>query len=390
MGALVSSLVPVLVETRQKRGMAGAGELLSTMVSLSALGLMAVAALLGLLAPYYLPWVGHGFSTAKLHLTRELLYALLPFVCFGGIAALLSSALNAMEIFALPSLAPLVTPLITIAFILGLAGWGPFTLAGGVVAGSLIEAALLFFVLHRHGVRLNFRWNGLGSAARNVAHQYFPLLGAGFLMGSTSLVDQAMAAILPGGSVSALSYANKIVGAVLVIGGTALTTAAFPYFSRMAAENDWPGLRHTLKRYSLLVASATVPFALLLMAFSRPLIRLLFQRGAFLAADTELVSQVQICYALQIPFYIWSLLFVRFLCAIRHNNILLYVAAMNLVVDILLNLALMRVWGVAGIALSTSLVNVISFLAVALYSVRVLARQPAPAVVAAPSQPAVF
>jgi putative peptidoglycan lipid II flippase len=184
-----------------------------------------------------------------------------------------------------------------------------------------------------------------------------------------------MAAMLPSGSVAALNYANKLVSAALGIGATALSTAALPYFSKMVAENDWQGCRHTLKRYSTLVAAITIPFTVALAALSSLLVKLLLQRGAFTPADTRLVSRVLLCYSLQIPFYVCSMLLVRFLSAMQRNDLLMYASAVNLALDIGLNLVLMRKWGVTGIALSTSLVYISSFLFVAVCSVRLLARQ---------------
>jgi putative peptidoglycan lipid II flippase len=165
------------------------------------------------------------------------------------------------------------------------------------------------------------------------------------------------------------------VAATVGIAASAFSTAALPYLSRMVAQNDWNACRHTLKRYLVGVAATTVPFALLLAAFSKPLVKLLFQRGAFTGADTAVVSWVQVCYSIQIPFYVGSVLFVRFLSSIRRNDVLMYISGINLVLDVVLNLVLMRRWGVAGLALSTSLVYVISFLCVAGSSAKLLARQ---------------
>jgi putative peptidoglycan lipid II flippase len=194
-------------------------------------------------------------------------------------------------------------------------------------------------------------------------------------MGSTSVVDQAMAAMLPTGNVAALGYANKLIGAISTLGALALGTASLPYFARMTAGSDWAGCRHTLKRYSLLLAGVTVPFTLAIIVFSHPIVRILYQRGAFTAADTELVSRVQACYALQIPFYVCSMIFVRFITAIRRNDVLMYASAINLILDIGLNLLFMRVWGVAGIALSTSIMYAVSFFIISLWSVRFLAQK---------------
>lgn len=378
MGAFTSALIPALVEARHNRGAQAAEKLFSSMMFISVLALAVVAVLLGLLTPYYLPWVAAGFPAAKLELTRELTYWLLPFILFSGFTGCASIALNAGEKFALPALAPLLTPLMTILFIaFGAGSRGPFLLVGGVVAGSLLEAGLLAWALQAQGMSLRLRWYGLTPEARSVLRQYFPMLAGAFLMSSTSVVDQSMAAMLPAGSVAALSYANKIVSVAIGIVAAALGNAAFPYISKMVAQNDWNGCRHTLKRYSMLAAVTAVPLALALMAFSRPLVRLLFQRGAFTSADAGLVSWVQVCYSIQVPFYVLGTLFVRFLSAIRRNDLLLYGSGINLVLDIGLNLLLMRHWGVAGIALSTSLVLIFSFFFVTAWSIRLLGQQQA-------------
>jgi putative peptidoglycan lipid II flippase len=387
MHSLGVALIPTFVEIRQKQGDEAAQRLFSSMMLLSLLVLVAVVILLGLLAPYYLPYLGSGFPTAKLRLTRELLYMLLPFVFFSGIATYASYILNAGEKFALSSLTPLVTPLAVILFILlGPGSWGPFSLAAGTVVGSFCEAALLICTLRIYGMRLTLRWNGLDSGVRSVLGQYTPMLAGSFLMGATTVVDQSMAAMLHGGSVAALGYANKVVTPFAGIGALALSTAVLPYFSKMVADKDLQGCRHTLKRYSTLVALVTVPTTLALIFFSEPLVRLLFQRGSFTSADTRLVSLVQICYSIQIPFYIWGMLFVRFLSSMRRNDVLMYGAVISLLLDVSLNLALMKVWGVAGIALSTSLVYGASFIYLSLCSIKLLAQERSTALAALQQQ----
>jgi len=376
MSALGSALVPVFIEVRQKHGSQAANQLFSSTMLLGVGSLLALAALLGVFARFYLPVLGHSFSPAKLYLTRHLLYLLLPWIVCAGIAALATAVLNANEKFALPALTPLLTPCTTIAFVLlGWRRWGVFTLALGTATGSALEVCFLLYLLHRHGISFSARWQGMDPQLRRVLTQYAPMLAGGVLMGGTSVVDQAMAAMLPSGNVAALGYANKLIGAISSMGAMALATATLAYFAKMVAANDWAGCRHTLKRYSLLLAAVTIPFTLLLIAFSRPIVRILYQRGAFTPADTGLVSWVQVCYALQIPFYVCSIIFVRFITAIHRNDVLMYVAAINLAFDIVLNLLLMRVWQVAGIALSTSIMYAVSFAILSAWSVRFLAKK---------------
>lgn len=375
-GALQVAFVPTFIQVRERQGAEAAQKLLSNVMLLSASILTPLTILLAILAPHYLHYLGSSFSATKLHLTRELLYLMLPFVVFGGVAIFAACLLNAGEKFALGAATPLITPLVIIAFMeFGTKRLGVFSLAGGVVVGSLLEAALLWRALKGHGLRLTPRWSGLDSNTRTVLTQFAPMLAGTFLMCFTSVVDQSMAAMLGSGSVAALSYGNKVVQGLLAIGVTGLATAALPYFSKMVAQNDWNGCRHTMKRYSVLVGVATVPVTVFLIVFSQPIVKLLFQRGAFTVADARLVSGVQLCYALQIPFYICATFFVRFLSSIKRNDVLMYGSAISLVLDIVLNIILMRWLGVAGIALSTSLVYMISFLYAGAWSARILSRQ---------------
>jgi len=372
-GSLGAALIPVYVDVRRKGGSGPAQELFSSVMFLTVLALTAIAVLLGLFSSYYLPFLGSGFSPEKLIMTRELLVALLPFVLFSGIALCVTSVLNAGEQFALPALTPLATPLIVILFVIFTARlWNAYAIVIGTVFGSVVEASALARTLNKQGIRFRVKWNGLTEDVRAVLRQYSPMIAGSFLMGSTLVVDKSMAAMLPGGSVAALTYANKIVSAVFAIGASALGTAAFPYFSGMIADKDWGGCRHTLKRYTVLLLAITVPFTVCLIAFSKPLVRLLFQHGAFTPADTVLVSKVQTCYLIQLPFYILAILFVRFLSAAKRNDVLMYGAGIGLILDVVLNLVFMRYWGVAGIALSTSAVYACTLAYVAVYSMRVL------------------
>ena len=360
-GSFNAAVIPTLIQVREKDGTGAAQRLFSGVMVVSLGLLVGVSILVGLLAPYYLPLLGSGFSPAKLMLTRRLLYALLPFIALSGLAVAWTAVLNAGEHFGLPALSGILTPLSIIAFLLLLGrAWGIFTLAVGTVTGVVIQAAVLGWLLRRRGVRLEPRWCGWDPGLRKVIGQYAPTLAGVLLMGSTELVDQSMAAMLQPGSVAALNYARKVVSLFIIVGATPLGTAALPYFSQMVANRDWSGCHHTLKVYSRSIVLVTVPITLALVAFSHPLIKLVFQRGAFTAMDTGVVSRVLAFLSLQIPFYILANLGVRLVSALKRNSVLMVIAGVNMVLNIIFNLILMRYAGVAGIALSTSFVYLVS------------------------------
>jgi putative peptidoglycan lipid II flippase len=356
-GSVNSALIPTFIQVRATEGKEAAQRLFSGVMLWTLVLLVGVSILVGLSAPYSLAFLGSGFSAEKLLLTRRLLYVLLPFVTLSGLVTLWTSVLNAGERFALPALLPILSPVLVIAF-LWLAGntWGIYALAFGLVSGMAAQTVVLAWVLKSHDLHLSLRWHGMDANLRQVASQCVPMIAGSLLMGSNDLIDQSMSAMLEPGSVAALNYAKKVVSLFVVIGAIPLSTAALPYFSQMVAHHDWAGCRHTLKTYSRLILLITVPITLGLVLFSHPLIRILFERGAFAAADTSVVSHVLAFLSLQIPFYILGNMGVRLVSALKRNAVLMAIAAVSMVLNVTLNWILMKYAGVAGIALSTSIV----------------------------------
>jgi putative peptidoglycan lipid II flippase len=356
------ALVPTLIRVREREGHDRAQELLSSSMLWMCVLLAAVSVAMALAARGFFPLIASHFAAAKLDLSVRIFYALLPVVLITGIATNCTAVLNTFDRFALPALAVVINPVIVIAGALLLSGrLGIWAMVYATLAGALLHAAVVAGMMDSHGYRFRLRWHGMNEATREVAHQYGPVLLSGMVASGGLLVDQSMAAMLPAGSVSALVYANRFVSVVLTLLAGAVSTAVTPYFSRMIALGDWGGCRHTLRTWVRLTALVSAPIALALIAGARPLIRLTLQHGAFGQGDTAVVAPVLMMYALQIPFFVCSRVFYRFLVAMRRTDLIFYCGTINLILDIVLNLILMRWFGVAGIALATSLWTVSSF-----------------------------
>jgi putative peptidoglycan lipid II flippase len=104
-------------------------------------------------------------------------------------------------------------------------------------------------------------------------------------------------------------------------------------------------------------------------------VRVALQHGAFGAADTAVVSVVLAMYAIQIPFYVSSRVYYRLIISARRTDLIFYGGIINLVLDVVLNLVLMHWFGVAGIALATSLWTVSTFFFLWYWSGRLLSRK---------------
>ncbi|MGD0348539.1 MAG: lipid II flippase MurJ, partial [Terracidiphilus sp.] len=369
------ALVPTLIRVREQEGRDRAQQLLSNSMLCMCLLLGAASALMALLAHGFFPLIASHFPPAKLALSIRLFYGLLPIVLLTGIATNCTAILNTLDRFALPALAPAV---ISISIILGAlffgSRFGIWAMVYATLTGSLLHAALVAWMMEAHGYAFSLRWHGMSEATREVAGQYGPMLLGSVVASGGLLVDQSMAAMLPAGSVSALVYANRFVSVVLTLLAGAVSTAIVPYFSRMIAQRDWAGCRYTLRTWVQLTAIVSIPIAVLLIAGARPLVRVAYQHGHFGPHDTTVVAAVLAMYAVQIPFYVTSRVYYRFIVAMRRTDLILYGGILNLSLDIVLNFILMHWFGVAGIALATSLWTVGTFLYLWYWSRELLGR----------------
>jgi putative peptidoglycan lipid II flippase len=356
------ALVPTLIRVREREGHERAQQLLSSSMLWMCVLLTAASLLMALTAHGFFPLIASHFPAAKLALSIRLFYGLLPIVLITGIATNCTAVLNTFDRFAWPALAPIViSAVIILAALTSSARFGIWALVYATVIGSLIHAVIVAVMMDAHGYKFHLRWHGMTEATREVALQYGPVLLSAVLASGGLLVDQSMAAMFPSGSVSALVYGNRFVSVIIALLAGAVSTAVTPYFSRMIALQDWQGCRHTIRTWIQFTALVSVPLAALLIATSHFVVKIAFQHGAFGPRDTAVVASVMAMYAIQIPFVVTSRVFYRFIIAMRRTDLVLYCGILNLILDVVLNLILMRWLGVAGIALATSLWTVSTF-----------------------------
>ena len=357
------SFMPTYVRVRDQLGRGPAQRLISSAVTCQLAALLFVVLIAAISAPFLLTAVAGGFDHEKLALTESLFYKLLVVLLLSGMSSLMASVLNAAQRFSLTSAAPMAVPLVTVLVLIH--AWPQCdidALAWGTVSGYALELLVLVWGVRQLKLSILPGWWGMNGHLKQINKQYLAAVGSVFLMGSSPLVDQAIATRLGPGSVTVLTFGNKAVALLLGTTMASLSIAIFPHFSRMAAAADWTGLRHTLRTYCKLVLVTTIPLTAAAVALSQPLATLLFHRGSMTWETTHEIGRVQAVYLLQLPFTMLGMIGVRLLSALELNSTLLKIGAANLVVNILCSLLLAPWLGVVGIALSTTLMYVFATL----------------------------
>ena len=360
--SLGEAFLPVFVRVRSSDGQAQAGRSIRNVMTLGALTLLGIALLAAVLAHPLVNALAPHFSADKQQLTCELLYYLLPTLVVGGLAAPFTAVLNANGKYKLAASVPGITPTLTLALLLAFGTeYGVFPLVIGILVGSVLEASVMAYALNALELPARPGWSGYDAPERKTVEQAIPLVFASFLATSTLVVDQSMVSYLGSGAVSAFNYGSKVVALLLGIGGLAIGNVIFPEFARLVAEQDWAAIQRMTVTYIKWIFLGGLVAAGLGILLTTPIVRLLYERGSFTPADTEIVSGVQQCVLIQVPFHLGGLVMAKLLSSLGRNQLLIVVGVVNVTINAVANRLLMYRMGPAGIALSTSLVFIFGF-----------------------------
>lgn len=351
-GSFQIAVVPGLLAARRAGTDDRASALAGSGTLTVALAIAAIAVLAAAAAPLYLPLVAPGFSERALVLAADMLWIMTLFAILGGLAYAGGAMLTAERRFALPAIAPALTPLVmTVLLIAFREELGVTALAWGAVLGTLAEAAIVLWAARRLGYRPRLAVSP--DDLRDLARRWGPLMLATLLLSGAGLIDQLMAASLGPGSASALGYGAKLVLAGLHVVTTALGISVLPAYAENAL-NDPRRLLARLNRHLIAVILLALPGVAIAWLISEPVIALLYQRGAFTAEDTRLVADVLSAYATQLPAFAAVVILVRAAAVLSLGWVIPTAAAVNMVLTVALNAVFMQIWGVVGIALATA------------------------------------
>ena len=273
------AFVPTLVRVRHAGGLPATCTFIRATTSKVVVGLALLTVVLSLTANWTLPWIGSGFDPDELALAGRLFAILVWIVPLSGISAYMAGILNGFETFAVVALAPIVVPLTMLIAMLGFVPrYGIQALAYGAIIAYGLELLILATSVWRKRLPLLPAWRR-DPAEPQLLRQYGHLIAGSVLMSASPLVDQSMATWLGPGSVSILSYGNKLVAVLVGTIAAALSAAVFPHFSRLAAAGDAQAIRKSLYGLTKSVLAISVPLTLAAIVLSRPIAQLLFRRG---------------------------------------------------------------------------------------------------------------
>jgi putative peptidoglycan lipid II flippase len=366
-GALTAAFVPTLTHELEHRQRDAAFSLVSKVsswllvVTVALVGLaMLVSAnagalfrLTGVMAP------AEG-TVQRFLLAADLAVILFPYMVFVCLAAALSAACQVLGRFTEPAWSPVWLNL-TIILSLFLGGWWAWgdaarmrLLCGGVLVGGFLQMAVPGLVLWGEGWRPVFDLRP-DERVKEIMRLMAPtVIGSAIYLINMS-VSRFIGLSLNDQANTLLNLATRVMELPIGVFAAAISTVIFPLIARHAARSDWAKLGEDYHKGLRLVLLVNVPAAVGLALVSEPVIRLLFQRGAFTADDTVHMTPILAVYALGLPFLAYTSVSLRGFYALKDTTTPVRAAAISFVVNIVLSLVLMRWLSTVGLALAGNL-----------------------------------
>lgn len=355
--------IPIFTGFLVRRQTEEGARVASTVINALMLFFAAVVLLVILAAPALVAMIVPGFDPASRDLTVTLTRIVMPVVLCTVLVSFMGRLLNAYQRFSLPSLVQVVYQLLLIVAIVTLGRWyGVTGLAVGVALTGLGQVLFLLPQVRAAGFGYRPVLELRHPAVRQMGILILPLLVRMVVAQSYFVAERMIASGLAVGSIAAMDYARKLYQFPTSTFAVALNTVLFPTMARQAAEAQWPELATTLVRGLRALLLIMAPISVLMVVLSRPMVGVLFQRGAFDGHAADVTAGVLSFLSLGL-FALPAMWLVNLgFFALRDMTTPLWITVGLTLPAIGLNVLLAGSWGINGLAMGSTVLRTLQFL----------------------------
>ena len=359
-GAFNAAFVPLFGERLEKDGITAARTFAAEAAAVMVAALLTFTLLAIITMPILMYLIAPGFAghSEKFELTIELTRITFPYLTFMALIALMGGMLNTMQKFAATAAAPILLNIVLISALvllnLDVLDHPGFTLAWAVCAAGIGQFIWIVAACAKGKLLFRLSWPRLTPGVKRLLTLMAPgLIGAGVVQ-INLVVDVILASTLQEGSVSFLYFADRVNQLPLGVIGVAVGVALLPLMTRQLAEGDEAGAAESQNRAIEFALLLTVPATLALVTIGDPIVRVLFERGAFDAAATENTAAALSAFSVGLPAYVLIKALTPGFFARQDTVTPVKIAIVAMVVNVVLALILMQVLSHVGIALATA------------------------------------
>lgn len=283
-------------------------------------------------------------------------------IVLNAVADFLALTLNAHKHFYLAIVAPLGNMLIASLILILWPVVAQLALTVGLVAGVIFQLMVVIWGLGRMEMRPRFAWPRLDKHLRKVGSLAAVIVMGVIFANLNLVVDQVMAAFIGEGAVSLIGYANRfhnLIAQTMIMG---VGVVLLPYLTELFLDKKYHIINELFIRLSsvLLFIGIFIPISVLLLGDA--LISLLLERGEFGNQEVTAVSTIWFWYSLGLAPMAWGIFLAKYYQAISYPKVITKLALISFLANIALNLLLIQIFGIYGLAIATSLVYLLTAL----------------------------
>ena len=297
-----------------------------------------------------------GFSGETLNLAVKFTRISIFGIYFSGLVYIFTSYLQIKNNFVIPaSIGFPMNIIIIFSMFVTSKTHNMYLLSIGSVAASLAQLLFILPFVFKKGYKFYFIFNVEDKYLRNLLTIAFPAIIGASVDQLNVLVDRTIASTVAEGGISALNYAAKLSLLVFGLFVTPISIVMFPLVSRMAAENNYEGLKKSLSESISAINFLVIPSTVGVMVFSTPIVEMLFGRGAFDERAVQMTSSALFFYSIGMIGYGLREVLAKVFYSMKDTKTPTTNAVIALLMNIILNIVLSKFLGIAGLALATSI-----------------------------------
>lgn len=332
-----------------------ADDLANKMLTIFLIASVLVTVIMLLFTKFLVTLIAPGFQDEVKQLTIDLVRISAPQYIFITIAAFYASMLQAHDKFFASQIREVVShiPVIIVA-IFFYQTYGVYILAVGILLGGIFRLLIQIPYLN-WGYKYRFK---IDFKDRNVIRMLKKMPSALITAAVTqlnTLVDKIMASGLPTGSVASLSYGQRLINVFSGLIAGAVTTAIYPTMVEIVAKNDMNRFKKLLIKTIYLLSAVLIPVSFASFLFSKEIVSIVFQRGAFDETSVYYTALVFSYYSIGILFTGLKDIFNNVFYSFGDTKTAMKISFVVIGLNIVLNLVLIKQLGIAGLALASSI-----------------------------------
>jgi len=325
-------------------------------------GLASILIVLTLIAQIFMPWfvwaMASGFvGDARFDVTVDFARICFPYILFISLAALLSGVLNASGRFAAAAAAPVLLNIIVVSAMAGAYYMGldvGSALIWSIPVAGIAQMALVWWAADKAGLRLVPRLPKMTPELKKLAIIATPAVLAGGVIQVNLLVGRQVASYFDG-AIQWLAVADRLYQLPLGVVGIAIGVVLLPDLSRKIRTDDIDGGRYAFNRAAEFALALTIPSAVALFLAAKPMISVLFERGAFNGNDTAATAAALAIYSLGLPAFVFQKVIQPLYFAREDTKTPFYYALVAMIVNLIVAIGLSYKVGYLSAAIAVTI-----------------------------------